>query len=708
MAPGMMSHPARRSALLASLMLAAIAASPASAADGDAVAPDATGGESPQDGAAAGEDAIVVTGHALRDMGLMAGSVELAGDDLVRASAPQIGDLLAKLPGVSATGFAPGASRPILRGLSGDRVQVLIDGIGSLDASSVSADHGVALDTLTIDHIDVLHGPAVLAYGGQAIGGAVVAYDKRIPRRMPEGPFDLVAIGGFGSATDGKSASASLDVPLGGQFVGHVDASWHRDNDLRVGGDVISAPLKADLLTQAAGLRASGDTAGAAELEAATTLHGRVPGTFARGTTFGGGLAWLGDGGSLGVSLQRIDSRYGVASRPGNGEDGVAIDLGQTRADLRGELKLGGLFDSLQLRAAYADYGHDEIEDGIAGTHFARKAGEGRLELIQADNGGWTGRSGVQFAAGKLAVTGEEAILPINKDSRTGIFTLQQVKLGKLDLEAAGRIERVSIRASSIAYKRDFTLTAGAAGIAFHPSEAIKLGLNYSHGERAPSAEELLTNGLHVATQAFEIGNADFGKERSNGFEAYVQYDTADTKLRATAYLTDYSGFITPMPTGGDVEGFPVYAYQQLPARFLGFEAQGSQVLARWGDRSLTVDASGDYVHAQLKDAGPVPRIPPLRVQGGLEYGAPGLTLRGEVEWNAAQNRVGPFENPTRAFTLVNASATWQPAGEDGPLTLILAADNLFDVLGRRASSFTRDFVPISGRDLRLTAKLSF
>jgi iron complex outermembrane receptor protein len=694
----MMSRPAQRKTLLASLLLAATAAPPAYADESDSAAPDA---------AASDEDAIIVTGHALRDMGLMAGSVELAGDDLIRENAPQIGDLLAKLPSVSATGFAPGASRPILRGLSGDRVQVLIDGIGSLDASSVSADHGVALDTLTIDHIDVLHGPAVLAYGGQAIGGAVVAYDKRIPRRMPAGPFDLVAIAGFGTASRGKSASASLDVPLGSRFVGHVDASWHRDDDLRVGGDVISEPLKADLLAQAAALKAADDAAGAAELENAAARRGRVPGTFARGTTFGGGIAYLGDGGSLGVSLQRIDSRYGVAARPGGSEDGVAIDLGQTRADLRGELKLAGLFDSLHVRAAYADYGHDEIEDGVAGTHFARKAGEARLELIQADNGGWAGRSGIQFAAGKLAVTGEEAILPTNKDTRLGLFTLQQLKVGKLDLEAAGRIERVTLRAGSIGYKRGFTLAAGAAGIAWHPNEAIKLGLNYSHGERAPSAEELLTDGLHVATQAFEIGNPDFGKEHSSGIEAYVQYGAAGTNLKATAYLTDYTGFITPVPTGEQVEGFPVYAYRQLPARFRGFEAQGSQVLARWDERSLSLDASGDYVHAQLKGVGPVPRIPPLRLQGGVEYGAPGLTLRGEVEWNAAQKRVGPFENPTTAFTLVNLSATWQPLGRDGPVTLILAADNLFDVLGRRASSFTRDFVPLAGRDIRLTAKLS-
>jgi len=292
--------------------------------------PESPSGSDPQ-------DAIVVTGHALRDMGLMAGSVELQGDDLLRLATPQIGEMLAHLPGVSATSFAPGVSRPVLRGQTGDRVLVLIDGIGSIDVSSVSADHGVALDALTIDHVDVLHGPAVLAYGGQAIGGAVVAYDRRIPRKMPEDGFDLTATTGYSSATRGKSSAGSVDVALGQGLVGHLDASWHEDSDLRTGGTLVSEALGAELLANATALRLAGDTAGADDLDAARTASGKVPNSYARGTAFGAGLAWIGsDASSLGLSVQRLDNRYGIPARPGGGEDGVSIDLGQTRIDLRG------------------------------------------------------------------------------------------------------------------------------------------------------------------------------------------------------------------------------------------------------------------------------------------------------------------------------------------------------------------------------------
>lgn len=666
-----------------------------------------TADDSSADAAAPSGEDIVVTGHVLKDMGLMAGSIEIEGDALVRIQAAQIGDMLASLPGVSATSFAPGASRPVLRGLTGDRVQVLLDGIGSIDASSVSADHGVAIDTLTIDHIDVLHGPALLAYGGQAIGGAVNATDKRIPRKLPDGPFDLTVLGSLSSVAGEKSAAGSLDIPLGSRFAAHLDASWHSANDQRVGGSVLSEPLKAEVLGLAADLRAEGELTGAAELDAAAALKGRVPGSFTRGSTVGAGLAFIDSGGSLGVSFQHIDNRYGIPARPGAGESGVSIAMAQTRLDLRGHVDTSGFIESIQFRAAYGDYHHSELEDGEAGTRFARQGIESRLELVQEKRGGWSGRSGIQYTTGKLSVTGEEAILPANEDTRLGLFTLQSLRTGIVELEAAARLERVAIKAAAAGFDRTFHLHSAALGASLHPSEGLKIGINWSHGERAPSPEELLTNGVHVATQAFEIGNPGFNRERSNGFEAFVQYDGPTTRLSLTGYRTRFAGFITPIPTGTLNEGVPVYEYRQLPATFTGYEVQVTQKLMQWGNRTFSLDASSDYVRANLKANGPVPRIPPLRLMGGVEYAAPNLTLRGEVEWNAAQRRVGTFENPTRSFTLLNANATWRPMGQDGPLTVILSAENLLNVVGRRAASFTRDFMPIAGRDVKLTARIS-
>jgi iron complex outermembrane receptor protein len=707
-----------RIALLSSVFIAATAAMPAHAAND----PDTP--ISPQPAPAAHRAAhpamespkiddgtIVVTAHPPIDFGLMAGTESLEGDKLVSLTRGQIGEMLARLPGVSATSFAPGASRPVLRGLDGDRVRVLVDGIGSIDASNVSADHAVVFDPLTIDHIDVLHGPAVLLFGGQAIGGAVNALDKRIPRQVPDTITGMVT-GGYGSAADERSAAGALDIPLGERWVAHVDANWRKSDDVRIGGYVNSPGLRDELLGQANERRRSGDTASANDLTDAADVRGRLENSGARSYTLGAGLAFIDAGGNLGVSVQRYDTRYGVPLRPGDSseEDPVSIGLVQTRVDLRGGLNLNGsLFDNLQIRGAYGDYHHVEFEGDAQGTRFSGKGVEFRTDLIQADRSGWRGRSGVTYLSRKMDIVGDEAFVPNNQVDRLGLFTLQSIKVGGgFELEAAGRYETVSVKSSLADFDRSFDLWSGAAGMSFSPARGWKIGANYIRGARAPSPEELLSEGLHVATQSYERGSRTFAVENSNGVEAYLRYAAPGAEFSLTGYQTEFAKFIAARPTGEKIEGLPVFQYAQLPARFRGFEASGNIKALRWAGGSLRIDAAADYTRAKLKRIGPVPRIPPLRLRGGAEIEQGALHLRGEVEWNARQNRVAEFELPVPAFTLVNLSADWHPLGDDSPLTLLLSADNILDVVGRRAASFTRDFVPMPGRDIRATVKVSF
>jgi iron complex outermembrane recepter protein len=207
------------------LATSAIAVSvPAAAQEGDPEAPDrARASDHVHEEVSAD---IVVTAPFVRSLDLLAGTVTLSGDTLVRNIRPQLGDTLSALPGVSATSFSPGASRPVLRGFQGERVRVMVDGIGSIDVSNTSADHAVTIDPITADRIEVLHGPAVLLFGGQAIGGAVNVFDRRIPRTIPDDPIHIDAVAAYGSAADERSVGAGVDVPLGGGLVVHLDGSY--------------------------------------------------------------------------------------------------------------------------------------------------------------------------------------------------------------------------------------------------------------------------------------------------------------------------------------------------------------------------------------------------------------------------------------------------------------------------------------------------
>lgn len=671
---------------------------------------------------------ILVVGHPPVDFGLLSTTASLEGDALVANLRGQLGDMLATLPGVSATGFAPGASRPVLRGFDGDRVRVLVDGIGTIDASTVSADHAVVFDPLTVDHIDVIHGPAVLLFGGQAIGGAVNALDKRIPRAVPD-RAQATFIGGYGSASRDRSMSGAAQAPLADRIAIHLDASWRKSGDLRVGGKVNSRALRDELLEESAYHASEGEDEEAEEFAELAALSGRLPNSGARSTTFGAGLAFIDAGGNLGISFQHSDSRYGVPMRPGGGhghgedhdedhdgdhdegghDEDVTIDLRQTRIDLRGSVNLGGLFDSLQIRGAWGDYRHIEFEGDERGTLFESVGYEVRADLVQARRGGWRGRSGVQAQWRKLSITGPEAFTPNNETSRFGIFTLQSLELGSgIEAEGAARYERARVKSNAVGFNRAYDLWSGALGVSWQPVDGLKLGANYIRGARSPAPEELLSDGLHVATQAFELGNPNFRRERSDGFEAYVRYQSDGLLLALTGYSTSFDNFISALPTGAEEDGFPVFAYVQGPARFRGFEAEARADVLRWDSGLLRLKGSADHTRARLKGIGPAPRIPALRLRGGADLELGAVHFHGEVEWNAAQKRVAAFENPVQAYTLVNLSAEWHPLGEDGPLTMMLAANNLFDVVGRRASSFTRDFVPIAGRDLRVTARISF
>lgn len=671
---------------------------------------------------------IVVTAPYFERLDLLAGTSALSGEDLAQQSRGQIGDTLLSLPGVSATSFTPGSSRPVLRGFQGNRVAVLTDGIGNIDASNTSADHAVTIESLTTERIEVLRGPAVLLFGGQAVGGAVNAIDKRIPRAIPEEAVHVDALAGYGSAADEWSGGVSFDVPLADRFVVHADGSYRKSDDLRIGGYQLSPVLRAEILDLADEEESEGNLGEADELREAAENRGRVPNSAVETWTAGLGTAFIDDGGNLGVSFSIYDTKYGIPGRPGVGhheeeatgtgeqlsmaegdEEAVTIGLRQYRADLRGEVETGGGFlDKITFRAGYADYQHTEFEGDAIGTIFKSKGFEGRAEAVQANRDGWRGASGIQYLSRDFEAIGAEAFVPPNRTRQLGLFSLQEFDLGGLHLEAALRYDRVQQEAQTLGLARNFNNVSAAFGAAYLFGD-LKVGINASRTGRAPSVEELFSDGPHIATQAYEIGNPDLNSEKAWNAELYARFDSSNVDATVTVYSNWFDGFIYEDATGAEEDDLPVFQYFQNDASFWGFEADVSARVGRVGGFDVVVDGVADYTRASISNGGgPVPRIPPLRLLGGLELQSGNLDLRGEVEWADKQRRNAAFETETEGFTLVNASASWRPFGGNRNISLIASANNLFDVTARRAASFTKDYVPLAGRDFRLTARFSF
>jgi iron complex outermembrane receptor protein len=652
---------------------------------------------------------IIVTGIRRRAQDVLGGISVLDAADLTREVRPSIGETLARQPGVSATSFGPSASAPVLRGLSGDRVRVLTDGIGTLDLSSSGPDHAISINPVTAERIEVLRGPAALLYGSSAIGGVVNVIDTRIPRRLPENAVGVDALLGYGSAADERLANGALGVPLGGKFVAHVDGNWTKTNDLRTGGHILSKELREQAL-------ASGDP----DVEALAELKGDLPNSESESKEGAVGFAYVGeDGMNIGASVTRHVLKYQVPVRyslmPGVESEAPTIDQKQTRYDFRAEVPVEGFLSQIRARGGYSNYRHNEIEDtGEIATRFFSKGGEGRIEFVQTERSGWGGTSGVQYLDRNARIRGDEKFLPDSEQRQAGLFSVQTYVSGPFRFEGGGRIEFSKLSAESDdilgtpASSRKFTNVSASLGGQYEFSPGWRAGLTVARSARAPSIDELFANGPHLASQAFEIGDPTLDSEKSVSIEASLRGSHGPVQFTGNLYYSHFGNFIFQAPTGAIQDDLPVFQYRGGKADFYGFEAQMEAKLGQALGVNWTSVLQGDYVHAHVKNFGPAPFMPPFRVLAALSGERGQFDGRLELERAFAHNRTAPVETDTPGYTMVNASLDWHPLAANPELSLSLAANNIFDVVARRSTSQLKDFAPLAGRDFRLTARLGF
>ncbi len=654
------------------------------------------------------DQSIVITGVRRRAQDVLGGVSVLNEAALNRALRPSIGETLARLPGVSATSFGPTASSPVLRGLSGDRVRVLTDGIGSLDLSSSGPDHAISINPITAQRIEVLRGPAALLFGSSAIGGVVNVIDTRIPRRVPTGSVGLNAVAQFGSAAKERSGNAAVDVPVGEHFVLHADGSASQTDDLRTGGHILSNALREQAL-------ASADP----EIRALADLKGKLPNSASKSTEGSFGFGYIDGDLNVGASITRHTQKYEVPIRysldPLVEAEAPTIDLNQTRFDVRAEVPLAGVFSQIRARGGYSDYRHFEIEDtGEIATRFFSNGGEGRIELIQRERAGWGGTSGAQYLGRSARIRGEEKFLPDSRQRQTGLFTVQTYVSGAFRAEGGARLEfsKLTAKADDLletpAYSLDFTTGSGSLGGQYEFSPGWRAGLSISHSERAPSIDELFAQGPHLASQAFEVGNPGLKSEKSNSAELSLHRTAGPVHLTANAYYSHFSNFIFQAPNGEIEDDLPVFEFRQGKANYYGFELHGDAKLGKAAGIDWGAELQADTVRATIKNFGPAPLVPPFRLLGTLTGIWGQFDGRLEIERAFAHRRTAPIETDTSGYTMVNAAFDWHPFAAKPELTLSLLGNNLFDVEARRSTSRLKDYAPLAGRDIRLGARLKF
>ncbi len=636
-----------------------------------------------QDSSVPFEDEIIVTGSPLArtlDDAITGVSV-LSGEELQRNLAGNIGETLKQEPGVSSTFFGPGASRPIIRGQGGDRVRVLSNGIGSIDASSASPDHAVAAEPAQAERIEVLRGAGILRYGSSGAGGVVNVIDGRIPTELPDGTDVNFRLGAT-SVDGGHEAAVSLDQKLG-NFALHIDGTEKGSGNYDDGdGDEI-------------------------ENSFVDSRSGTIGGSF------------IGERGHFGVALSKFETTYGIPGGHGHEEDeeeheegeehdeeeeeeeeNIFIELDQIRFDVNAAVEMDGIFERLQLFGGYADYEHTEFEGpGEIGTVFTNEGIESRVELIQRARGAWTAAHGIQLRRRDFTAIGEEAFVPPTETKQIALYTFNEFDFDDLHLEGAARLERTDQEDSTGGADRRFDTISLSAGADYHVSDAVRIGGTVFRTERAPSTEELFSNGPHLATEQFELGDPDLGKETATGAEVAIRHREGGHGITLNLFYTDYDDYIFERATGDEEDGLDVFQFTALPAEFYGMEAQVEQQLYTGDKWSLGVDGLAEYVRAKTDD-GNLPRIPPLSLLGGVEAATDRIFLRAEVEWADDQDKISAFEEATEGFTMLNLSAAYS---FDDQITFRIGVDNVTDEEARQHTSFLKESAPLPGRNFKFS-----
>lgn len=640
---------------------------------------------------------VITTGNPLRAAEGAQPSAVLAGDELTVTRGATLGDTLSNLPGVASTYFGPNSNRPTIRGLDGDRVRMLSNAGASVDASSLSFDHAVPVDPLVVERIEVLRGAATLLYGGNAIGGVVNTIDNRIPRQAQPGLGGAAEVR-LGGPQNERSGAVVLDGGTGEAYAGFA---WHADLAAR---------------------RASDQTAPRFTSEDGNTTHVRNSAADSHGGALGGSLLF--SHGYAGVSFDDYRNQYGVTVEPD-----TAIHMQRQRLASAGEWHdADAPIRRVRWQFSSTRYQHQEVSgSGEVGTTFKSRGGELRVEAEHAPVttpwGPVQGVIGMQLERSNFSALGEEALVPSTHTRSSALFVLEQFNSGPWALSAGARTESVRVDSDGdadaeapkfgAALSRRFSPTSLSLSGGYKLDSAWSLNANLTRSERAPMFYELLANGVHVASGAYERGDASLGLEQASALDLGLKWQDADGNLlRFNAYQTRFSRYIALDATGQSIEALPVYIFSAVPARLTGFELEGRwAVPAAVTAGKLALTAQLDRVQGVNRRTGePLPRLAPMRAGFGVDAEQGAWSGRLELRLSARQTRVPFNDTPTAGFGTVRFNLSRQFRFGEADALWYLRLDNVGNKLAFSATSVAtlRDLTPLPGRSISSGFQLRF
>lgn len=621
----------------------------------------------------------------------------ILGDTLLRKLQPTIGETLNSEIGIRSSYYGPAASRPVIRGLDGDQINIMQNGINNLDTSNTSVDHNVAIDPLSIEKIEIVRGPAALLYGSKAVGGVVNIIDNRIPNQPIKEKITGVTDVIYNSVNNERSGSVLLEGGLD-------DYSWHL-NSFKRSTDEVEIP----------GYAETGASAG--------EIKGKIENSQSKSDGITAGISRFFDKGYLGISFTDYNTNYGIIGHEHHGageHSDTIVDMKQQRFDFAGLYKEPTQnIKAINYKFGFSDYEHREFEGNESGTLFTNKGYDSRVEIIHNKLGLFEGTIGLQSSKSDFSATGEETFIPPSTTNNNSAFILEEVPFKSIKLQIGGRLDYQEINADKVTgfenIKSRSDLT-GSASLGF----VYKLPKNYltkistSYTQRAPNAQELYAKGDHEAISIAEIGDQNLNIQKSIGIDLSLAKNSDFAKSEVNLFYNNFQDFIALSPTGSKIyDGITyehnVYNYANLPVKFYGIEAKTTISAYNTNYHNLDFEIRGDYLRAKNRRTSEnLPRIAPARIGGSAIYQYNKIGLNLDADYTFAQNNIASSELKTDGYFMLNAGADYKINVGLTTSTLYLKARNLLNEEARNHVSFIKDKAPLPGRAFIIGLKTSF
>ena len=651
----------------------------------------------------------------VNEQGLLSPNKILAGDELQNKLAGTLGATLANELGVSATGYGAGASRPVMRGLEGARVQILQNGLSVGDVSSISADHAVANPIQNAHQIEILRGASALVYGSGSSGGLVNVVNDRIVTSMPDMVSGAINTS-YETVNQGKTANIEVDAPAGPLAL-HFDSAVSNSNNYQIPGYAEQGGPNANWSINP-------------NQPVNVPYSGKLPFSYSNQNSLGLGATYIRTDGYTGVSLERMNHNYGIPTY-----EGGFIQQSQNRYDFSHQTNdpFDG-FSSIKVSAANTNYQHTEFTNtGVAATQWNNTATEARVEMMHKEFLGSKGVIGAQVNGATLNATdlssNNYAIVPQTKSNSSALFWVEEGRYGpvKTSLGArysyAGQNPNLATQFPSPSSQgvpssygpptlqnRQFNLMSYSAGGMLDVARGYGLGLSYTVSQRAPTPQELYSYGPHDSTATFDIGNANLATETSHNVELSFQKTLGLFRSKASLYRNQFSNYIYGFYTGAysTVNNFSVVQASQASANIKGAEGE---LTYNWNQNGVGGRVFGDISQGSFNAGGNLPLQPAPRLGSELAYQRDGWLTSATYIYSYQQNRLATWEvGPTPSYNLVNANLSYTERVGKINWTGYVMLKNLLNEEIRYATSpmAVRLYAPQPGRSLMVGVRAAF